>query len=57
MEPNSERVITPMPKSLVQAIDDYRFSARAPSRSAAIRGLLEAALKAANRREVGTTPR
>ena len=42
MEPNAERVITPMPKSLVQAIDDYRFSARAPSRSAAIRQLLEA---------------
>jgi hypothetical protein len=50
-ETNSERVrtrvITPMPKSLLQAIDDYRFAQRHPSRSAAIRRLIELGLAAA----------
>jgi metal-responsive CopG/Arc/MetJ family transcriptional regulator len=50
-EPNSERIITPMTKSLVEAIDDYRFAARMPSRSEAIRRLIEAALKAARQRK------
>jgi hypothetical protein len=31
-EPNSERIITPMPPSLVQLIDDYRFKNRVASR-------------------------
>jgi predicted transcriptional regulator len=44
-EPNSERVITPMPKSLVSVIDDYRFAQRLPSRAAAVRRLIEAGLK------------
>jgi hypothetical protein len=50
-ETNSERVrtrvITPMPKSLLQAIDDYRFAQRHPSRSAAIRRLIELGLAVA----------
>lgn len=45
-EPNSERIITPMPKSLVAAIDDYRFANRIPSRAEAIRSLAKAALRA-----------
>ena len=50
-EPNSERIVTPMPKSLVDAIDDYRYSARIPSRAEAIHQLLEVALKAPRQRE------
>lgn len=45
-KPDTERVLTPMPTSLVEAIDDYRYSARVPSRSEAIRRLLAAGLKA-----------
>lgn len=45
-ETNSERVITPMPPSLVRAIDDYRFSRRVPSRAEAIRRLIERGLTA-----------
>jgi metal-responsive CopG/Arc/MetJ family transcriptional regulator len=48
-ELNSERIITPMPKSLVTAVDDYRFSNRMPSRAEAIRRLLELGLEAANK--------
>jgi hypothetical protein len=50
-EPNSERIVTPMPKSLVEAIDDDRFSARVPSHAWAIRQLLEAALKVPRQRQ------
>ena len=46
-EPNSERIITPMPKPLVQAIDDFRFGNRVASRAEAIRQLIELGLKAA----------
>lgn len=46
-EPNSERVITPMPKALVSAIDDFRFETRLPSRAEAIRRLIELGLEAA----------
>ncbi|MGC8526154.1 hypothetical protein [Acidiphilium sp.] len=52
----SERIITPMPKSLVQAIDDYRFSERMPSRAEAIRRLLELGLKAAKSANSDSTP-
>ena len=45
-ESASERVITPMPKFLLAAIDDYRFARRMPSRAEAIRRLIEAGLKA-----------
>ena len=44
-EQNSERVITPMPPSLLKAIDDYRFAERIPSRAEAIRRLIENGLK------------
>jgi hypothetical protein len=46
---NSERVITPMPKSLVQAIDDYRYANRHPSRAESIRRLIELGLEAARK--------
>jgi metal-responsive CopG/Arc/MetJ family transcriptional regulator len=46
-EPNSERIITPMSKSLVQAIDDFRFGNRVASRAEAIRQLIERGLRAA----------
>lgn len=46
-ELNSERIITPMPKSLVEALDNYRFETRAPSRAAAIRRLIQLGLEAA----------
>lgn len=46
-ELNSERVITPMPKALVSAIDDFRFETRLPSRAEAIRRLIEIGLETA----------
>jgi metal-responsive CopG/Arc/MetJ family transcriptional regulator len=45
-EPKSERIITPLPKSLVDAIDDFRFANRLPSRAEAMRRILEAGLAA-----------
>jgi len=38
------RIITPIPKALLARIDDYRFEKRLPSRSEAIRQLIEAGL-------------
>lgn len=46
-EANSERIITPMSKSLVEAIDNYRFDTRSPSRAEAIRRLIQLGLAAA----------
>ena len=43
-EANSERVITPMPKSLVEKVDDFRYKERIPSRAEAIRRLIELGL-------------
>ena len=43
--PMSERIITPMPKALLEAVEDYRFSNRIGSRSEAIRRLLDQALE------------
>lgn len=43
------RIITPMPKNLVEAIDDYRFANRVESRAEAIRRLIELGLDAAKR--------
>jgi hypothetical protein len=40
-----------MTRSLVEAIDDYRFAARMPSRSGGIPKLIEAALKVARQRK------
>jgi hypothetical protein len=45
-----ERVITPMPKSLVAAIKDYRWERRLESRAGAVRELLELGLDAARQR-------
>lgn len=41
-----KRVITPMPADLLKRIDDYRFTARLPSRAEAIRELIGAGLAA-----------
>ena len=38
------RIITPMPQSLVERIDDYRFRERIASRAEAVRRLIEAGL-------------
>jgi hypothetical protein len=40
------RIITPIPKHLLARIDDYRFENRLPSRSEAIRQLIETGLSA-----------
>jgi metal-responsive CopG/Arc/MetJ family transcriptional regulator len=55
METNSERIITPMPPSLVKAIDDFRYEQRIPSRSEAVRRLIGLGLEAAGKppRKVG----
>ena len=46
-DPKDTRIITPMPQSLVDRIDDYRFKNRIASRAEAIRKLIEAALDGA----------
>ncbi|MCW4589619.1 ribbon-helix-helix domain-containing protein [Gluconacetobacter entanii] len=55
-ELNSERIITPMPKSLVQAIDDFRFSERMPSRAEAIRRLILLGLDAVHQEQMKNQP-
>jgi metal-responsive CopG/Arc/MetJ family transcriptional regulator len=45
------RIITPMPHSMVTAIDDFRFGNRLPSRADAIRRLIELGLEAAKAQE------
>jgi hypothetical protein len=44
------RIITPLPSSMVQAIDDYRFEMRLPSRAEAIRRLIDLGMKASRTR-------
>jgi metal-responsive CopG/Arc/MetJ family transcriptional regulator len=39
-----ERIITPMPKTLIDEIDDFRWGNRMPSRSQAIRELIRRGL-------------
>lgn len=58
-EQNSELIITPMPKRLVERIDDYRFEARVASRAEAIRRLIEARLKveAGKAKKLAAAPR
>jgi metal-responsive CopG/Arc/MetJ family transcriptional regulator len=43
-EPKDQRIIIPMPKSLVDEVDDYRFKNRIASRSEAVRELLQKGL-------------
>lgn len=50
-EPNSERIITPMSKSLIKAIDDYRFEKRLPSRAEAIRTLIIKSLESSSKED------
>ena len=52
---DNPRIITPMPKELLASIDDYRFTKRLPSRSAAIRQLIEIGLKT-ERADAGEIP-
>jgi metal-responsive CopG/Arc/MetJ family transcriptional regulator len=53
-EIESERVIIPLPKPLIEEIDDYRFAERIPSRSEAVRQLLREGLKAVAARKKRT---
>lgn len=41
-----DRLITPMPRSLIEQINDYRFATRCESKSEAVRRLIEAGLRA-----------
>jgi hypothetical protein len=51
------RIITPIPKPLLARVDDYRFENRLPSRSEAIRRLIEAGLsKTASAPSGGSNP-
>jgi metal-responsive CopG/Arc/MetJ family transcriptional regulator len=45
-----------MPKSLVKAVDDFRFSNRMPSRAEAIRRLIELGLAAKRPEPEGGSP-
>jgi hypothetical protein len=49
-----QRIITPMSRELICAIDDFRFDKRLASRSEAIRRLIELGLKAAEREKERT---
>jgi metal-responsive CopG/Arc/MetJ family transcriptional regulator len=40
-----ERIITPMPRRLLERIEDFRYAQRIPTRAQAIRRLIEAGLK------------
>jgi metal-responsive CopG/Arc/MetJ family transcriptional regulator len=44
-KPGVDRIVTPMPRQLVERIDDFRFSRRLASRAEAIRQLIEGGLK------------
>lgn len=50
------RIITPIPRSLLEAIDDYRFTARLPSRAEAIRRLIELGLEATKPQQESAPP-
>lgn len=39
------RIILPLPETLVRRVDDYRFTTRAKSRTAAVAALLKLALE------------
>lgn len=43
--PKPTRIIVPMPDDLIEAVDDFRFTERVPSRSMAIRTLLRQAIE------------
>lgn len=46
-DPKDARIIIPVAQSLLEAIDDFRFDNRLPSRSEAVRRLIELGLAAA----------
>jgi metal-responsive CopG/Arc/MetJ family transcriptional regulator len=54
---DAERVITPLPRSLLEAIEDYRYGTRVPSRSEAIRRLIAAGLEAERQRAAHSVPK
>jgi metal-responsive CopG/Arc/MetJ family transcriptional regulator len=43
-EPDNTRITIPVPRDLLDRVDEHRFSRRIASRAAAIRELLEVAL-------------
>ncbi|MEY9465819.1 hypothetical protein ABH973_006232 [Bradyrhizobium ottawaense] len=52
----SERIIIPMAETLVEAVDDFRFANRMPSRAEAIRYLLMAGLAAGSSQTASSAP-
>lgn len=51
MNGKDPRIITPLPRALLKAIDDFRFNKRLASRSEAIRQLIALGLEAAHRKD------
>jgi hypothetical protein len=51
-----QRVIIPMSAAMVEAIDDWRFANRIPTRAEAIRRLLELGLDAAPKQATSQRP-
>jgi metal-responsive CopG/Arc/MetJ family transcriptional regulator len=52
-----ERIAIPMPATLIERIDEYRWSERLPSRAAAIRGLIEIGLRHVERQARNSRPK
>jgi len=48
-EPKDPRIIIPIPRELLDRINEYRFDARKPTRADAIRHLIELGLEAARK--------
>jgi hypothetical protein len=51
-----QRVIIPMSAAMVEAIDDWRFANRIPTRAEAIRRLLELGMDAAPKQAASQRP-
>ena len=49
------RIITPIPSDLLNAVDEYRFANRFPSRSEAVRHLLLSAVAQAKAKDQPTS--
>jgi metal-responsive CopG/Arc/MetJ family transcriptional regulator len=50
------RIITPIPSDLLLAVDEYRFANRFPSRSEAVRHLLQSGVANAQAKSNATAP-
>jgi metal-responsive CopG/Arc/MetJ family transcriptional regulator len=45
MDIKNSRILVDIPREILRAVEDYRYSARIPSRAAAIRQLIEMGLQ------------